>query len=199
MLLVRFSEKTMQTRIKTFVAVVGLLLIGMGTMFAQATQPPGAQSMPTSGAPPAFAVAQPTGVSDDDIAMLRADLRSKRKQITAQNMNLTTDEAAKFWPVYDQYVLATIKQNDVRWAMIKDYAVNYSTMTDAQAQDYIKRSNIVDQQLLALRLRYVSAFEKVVSAKKAALWYQVDRRIDLLINLQISSQIPMIDAGQSAR
>jgi len=129
--------------------------------------------------------------------MLRADLRSKRKQITAQNMNLTTEEAAKFWPVYDQYVLATIKQNDARWAMIKDYAANYGSMTDEQAQSYIKRSNIVDQQLLALRLRYVSAFEKVVSAKKAALWYQVDRRIDLLINLQISSQIPMIDAGQA--
>jgi len=129
--------------------------------------------------------------------MLRADLRSKRKQITAQNMNLTTEEEAKFWPVYDQYVLATIKQNDGRWAMIKDYAANYGSMTDEQAQSYIKRSNIVDQQLLALLLRYVSAFEKVVSAKKAALWYQVDRRIDLLINLQISSQIPMIDAGQA--
>jgi len=190
----------MQKRLSAVLTVIGLfllLLVGSGWMLAQTSQAPNSQSMPGSGAPPAFGVAQPTGVSDQDIAMLRADLRSKRKQITAQNMNLTTEEAAKFWPVYDQYVLATIKQNDARWAMIKDYAANYGSMTDEQAQSYIKRSNIVDQQLLALRLRYVSAFEKVVSAKKAALWYQVDRRIDLLINLQISSQIPMIDAGQA--
>jgi hypothetical protein len=165
-------------------------------MFAQTSPVPNSQNTPVY-APSANVGAQPTGVSDDDIAMLRADLRSKRKQITAQNMNLSADEAAKFWPVYDQYILATIKQNDVRWAMIKDYVTNYSTMTDDQAQNYIKRSNIIDQQLLALRLRYVSAFEKVVSPKKAALWYQLDRRIDLLINLQLSTQIPMIDASKS--
>jgi hypothetical protein len=166
-------------------------------MFAQAAQAPGAQSQPVYAAGANSGLAQPKGISDDDVAMLRADLRSKRKQITAQNINLTADEAAKFWPVYDQYILATIKQNDVRWAMIKDYAQNYSTMTDDQAQSYIKRSNIIDQQLLALRLRYASAFEKVIPAKKAALWYQVDRHIDLLINLQLSSQIPMIDASHS--
>jgi len=185
-----------QKRITSVLAIAGLLLLASGWMFAQTSPAPNSQNTPVY-APSANVGAQPTGVSDDDIAMLRADLRSKRKQITAQNMNLSADEAAKFWPVYDQYILATIKQNDVRWAMIKDYVTNYSTMTDDQAQNYIKRSNIIDQQLLALRLRYVSAFEKVVSPKKAALWYQLDRRIDLLINLQLSTQIPMIDASKS--
>jgi len=185
-----------QKRITSVLAIAGLLLLASGWMFAQTSPVPNSQNTPVY-APSANVGAQPTGVSDDDIAMLRADLRSKRKQITAQNMNLSADEAAKFWPVYDQYILATIKQNDVRWAMIKDYVTNYSTMTDDQAQNYIKRSNIIDQQLLALRLRYVSAFEKVVSPKKAALWYQLDRRIDLLINLQLSTQIPMIDASKS--
>jgi hypothetical protein len=47
-------------------------------------------------------------------------------------------------------------------------------MTDAQAQDYMKRATPVDQQLLALRMRYVPVFEKVISAKKTALWYQIE-------------------------
>ena len=68
-------------------------------------------------------------------------------------------------------------------------------MTDAQAQDYIKRANAVDEQLLELRMRYVPLFEKVISAKKTALCYQIDRRIDLLINLQLSSVIPMVDTS----
>ena len=80
--------------------------------------------------------------------------------------------------------------------MIQEYAANYNTMSDAQAQDYIKRSNAVDQQLLALRMRYVPVFEKVISPKKTALWYQIDRRIDLLINLQLSSAIPLINTTQ---
>jgi hypothetical protein len=140
--------------------------------------------------------AQSTKISDQDIEMLRKDMRAQRKEVTAQNMSLTADEATKFWPIFDQYRQEAIKPNDDRWALIKDYAANYSTMTDAQAQDYIKRSTAVEEQLIALRMKYVPLFEKVVSPKKTALWYQIDRRIDLLINLQLSAQIPMVDTSK---
>jgi hypothetical protein len=137
--------------------------------------------------------AQASPIKDQDIEMLRADLRQQRKQIMAENMTLTADEATKFWPIFDQYRKEAIKPNDERWAVIKDYAANYATMTDAQAQDYMKRSTAVDQQLLALRMKYVPIFEQVISAKKTALWYQIDRRVDLLINLQLSAMIPMVN------
>jgi hypothetical protein len=174
---------------KLILFVVSLMFLCNVSIFAQTSQPPAAQSASGSGAPS-------NSVSDKDIEMLRADLRAQRKQITAQNMILTADEATKFWPIFDQYRQEAIKSNDERWAVIKDYAANYNTMTDAQAQDYIQRANTVDQQLLALRMKYVPVFEKVISAKKTALWYQIDRRIDLLINLQLSAVIPMVNAGQ---
>jgi len=66
-------------------------------------------------------------------------------------------------------------------------------MTDEQAQAYITRSNAIDEQLMALRMKYVPLFEKVISPRKTALWFQIDRRIDLLINLQLSSSIPMVN------
>ena len=154
-------------------------------MFAQAAQP-SAQS--GSGAE-----AQPNSINDKDIEMLRANLRENRKELMAQNMTLTADEATKFWPIFDQYRKEAISPNDDRWVLIKEYAANYNAMTDAQAQDYMKRATAVDQQLLALRLRYVPVFEKVIFAKKTALWYQIDRHIDLMINLQLSSMIPMVD------
>ena len=62
-----------------------------------------------------------------------------------------------------------------------------------KAQDFIKRSTAIDQQLLALRMKYVPVFEKVISPKKTALWYQIDRRLDLLINLQLAALIPVVD------
>jgi hypothetical protein len=159
------------------------------SIFAQVSQKPAAQTV--SGAD-----TQSNNVSDKDIEMLRADLRAQRKQITAQNMTLTADEATKFWPIFEQYRQEAIKPNDERWAVIKDYATNYNTMTDAQAQDYMQRANAVDQQLLALRMKYVPVFEKVISPKKTALWYQIDRRIDLLINLQLSAVIPMVNTSK---
>jgi len=169
-----------KTSIKAVLAVVCVLVACNLSTFAQ-------ESGPAS-----------NSVTDKDIEMLRSNLREQRKQITAQNMTLTADEATKFWPIFDQYRQEAIKPNDDRWALIKDYAANYNTMTDAQAQDYIKRSTDVEQQLLALRMKYVPVFEKVLSPKKTALWYQIDRRIDLLINLQLSSQIPMVDTSKQA-
>jgi len=175
--------------IKAAVVVVTVLFVCNVSMFAQASQKPAAQSV--SGAD-----AQSNNLTDQDVEMLRAGLRAQRKEIVAQNMALTADEATKFWPIFDQYRKEAIKPNDERWAVIKDYAANYNTMTDAQAQDYIKRSTAVDQQLLALRMKYVPVFEKVISSQKTALWYQIDRRIDILINLQLSTVIPMVNANK---
>ena len=173
---------------KSCEVVVCVLVLGLSSisMIAQTSQPSASQSVSGPGA-------QSNSISDRDIEMLRSDLRAQRKQIMAQSMTLTADEATKFWPIFDQYRQAAIKANDERWAVIKDYATNYNTMTDAQAQDYMQRANAVDEQLLALRMRYIPMFEKVISAKKTALCYQIDRRIDLLINLQLSSVIPMVD------
>ena len=101
--------------------------------------------------------------------MLREDIRTQRKQITAANMTLTSAEATKFWPIYDQYIQETIKINDDRWAMIKDYAANYDTMTDQQAQDHMKRSVAIDQQFTALREKYVAIFQKVAQKDRAVV------------------------------
>ena len=45
-----------------------------------------------------------TGVQiDQDVELMRRDLRSEKKQILAANLPLTDVEATKFWVVYDQY------------------------------------------------------------------------------------------------
>ncbi len=111
-------------------------------------------------------------------------------------MTLTPDEATQFWPIYDQYIQEIIKINDARWTLIKDYEANYDKMLDQTAENYMKTSARVDQQLVALREKYVPIFEKVVSPKKTALWYQIDRRLDLVFNLQLAGMIPVVDASK---
>ena len=163
--------------------VVSAMLLATVPVYAQSSQ-----SVPGASAAP------PTASSDQQLQMLRQDIQAQRKQITAANMPLTPDEATKFWPLYDQYRQEASKNGDERWALIKDYADNYQTMTDAQAQDYIKREAANEQKVIALRLKYVPIFEKVISAKKTALFCQIDHRVDLMIQLQLASQIPMVDA-----
>ena len=136
---------------------------------------------------------QPTAASEQDIQMLRENIRSSRKKVVAANMNLTADEATKFWPIYDQYQQGLNKIGDARWQLMKEYAASYPNVSADQAQSFMARSTQIDQQMIALREQYVPIFEKVLSPKKTALWYQIDRQIDLVVNMQLASLLPLVD------
>jgi hypothetical protein len=131
-------------------------------------------------------------VNDANIQLMRQDIRSQRKKVVAANMPLTDDEATKFWPVYDRYIGETIKVNDARFAIINEYAKNYETGTEEQADSFIKRWLALDQDNTQLRLKYIPEFEKVISRKKTAMFFQIDRRVSMMIELQLASNIPLV-------
>ena len=130
--------------------------------------------------------------TDQDVELLRKDIRSEKKQILAANLTLTDAEATKFWPIYDQYTAELVKINDAKYAAIKDYATNYDTLTDAKALELGKQILGVDQSVAQLRMKYTPMFSKVVSGKKTALFFQLDRRLVMLIDLQLAAAIPMV-------
>jgi hypothetical protein len=131
-------------------------------------------------------------VTDQDVQLLRKDLRSQRKQLIAANLPLTDAEAVKFWPVYDQYQAEITKIGDTRFALIKEYATNYNTLTDTQAHDLVTRMIGVDESLVQLRQKYIPIVEKVLPGKKTAMFFQMDRRVALMIDLQLASMIPIV-------
>jgi len=155
----------------------------------QPASPSQTQQPPSSGN---AANQTPEQVEEANIQLMRQDIRAERKKIVAANMPLTETEATKFWPIYDRYIGETVKVNDVRYALIKEYAQNHDTMTDAQANSFIKRWVALDGDNTQLRLKYVPEFEKVISPKKTAMFFQIDRRVAMMIELQLSSQIPLV-------
>jgi hypothetical protein len=129
---------------------------------------------------------------DDDIQLLRRDLRSQKKQIVAANMDLTDAEAIKFWPVYDQYAADLAKINDTKAALVSEYFQDHTTMSGDQADSYIRRRAAVEESIMQLRLKYMPVFRKVLSGRQTALFFQIDWRLGLLIDLQLA-QMPLID------
>jgi len=134
-----------------------------------------------------------TGVEiEKDLALLRRNLRGEKKKVIALNVPLTETEATKFWPVYDQYAAEMSKHYDEFYALIKDYAANQKTLTDARAIDIIRRWSAIQVELAQTRQRYVPVVEKVLPGKKAALFFQIDRRLYELMDLQVASQVPLV-------
>jgi hypothetical protein len=131
-------------------------------------------------------------VTDRDIQLLRQDVRSQKKQLVAANLTLTEAEATKFWPIYDEYAAEMTKIGDQKYALIKEYAQNFGSLTDAQAQSLLDRSLALDEAVAQLRIKYVPIVNKVLPGTKTATFFQIDRRLSTLIDLQLASQIPLV-------
>ena len=130
---------------------------------------------------------------DENIRLFRKDVRSLKKQIISANMELTDAEAQQFWPIYDRYTAEMGKIEDRKFELLKEYARNYDTITDAQADAYIKGRAEVEESILQLRLKYLPIFRRVLSGKTAALFTQMEWRLGLVVDLQVASQVPMIE------
>ena len=134
-----------------------------------------------------------TGVEPvKDIDLLRRDLRAEKKQLIALNLSLTETEATKFWPVYDQYIAEITKVYDEFYGSVKEFAGKQKTITDAEATALMKRWADALVQIAQMRQRYIPIFEKVIPAKKTAVFMLVDRRLYALIDLQVVSETPLI-------
>ena len=131
-------------------------------------------------------------VSEQDVKLLRQDLRSQKKQLIAANLTLTDAESTKFWPVYDQFSAEMTTLGDRKLALIKEYAQGFGSLTDTQAQSLLNRSLALDEAATQLRIKYVPIINKVLPGTKTATFFQMERRISMLIDLQVASQIPLV-------
>ena len=142
-------------------------------------------------------VISPT-VTDQDIAMLRQDIRATKMRVIGENMSLNDTEAQKFWPIYKHYADDLHDVNNEKYALLKQYAETWSTMTDQDALIYGRRSMEVDKEAQALRLKYVPVVTEVLPGKKAATFFQLERKLCLMVDLQLFSQIPLAHEKESS-
>ena len=134
---------------------------------------------------------------DQSVALIRQDLRSSKKQTIAASLQLTDAEATKFWPLYDRYSSELSKLGDQRYALIKEYANGYGTVTDDQALSILKRSLSLDEQVAQLRSKYLPIVSQVLPGTKAATFFQMDRYINSLIDVQVAGAIPLVQEQSS--
>src|SRR5271155_2481573 len=135
-------------------------------------------------------VISPT-VTEEDIVLLRKDLRAMKMQVIGQNMPLTDAEGQKFWPIYNHYVKDLHEVNNQKYALLKQYAEMWATMTDQDALIYVRHWLEADGEAQALRLKYVPVVSQVLPGRKTATFFQLDRRLNMIIDLQLFSQIPL--------
>ena len=143
-------------------------------------------------ASPTSSPAPDNDATTQEIEMMRKDLRSTRKQLIAANLKLTDEQATKFWPIYDQYIAELVQINNTKYEVIKEYVDSRGTLTPEQADSMTTRLLNLDVSVTQLRQKYQPIFRAALPARETATFFQLDRRIAMLIDLQLASQIPLI-------
>jgi hypothetical protein len=153
---------------------------------------PSGQAQKLTRLPDGTIVYDDTQSPDQDIQLLKSNIRSQKKQIVAANLDLTDAESEKFWPVYNRYAEDLAKIYDNKIALFQEYLENHDSMSGEQAESYLRRRAAVEEDIMQVRLKYLPEFRKVLTGRETALFYQIDWRLDLMINLQLA-QAPMIN------
>jgi hypothetical protein len=128
---------------------------------------------------------------DSLVAIARKDTLAHKADIVAKNMTFDGAQAGAFWPLYKQYEAERQKVGDDRFAIIGDLVDHYGVLDDARAKGLLDRSFANDEKRLAVEKKYKDEMLKVLPAKLVARFFQVDRRINMLIDLTLSSKIPL--------
>jgi uncharacterized membrane protein len=131
-------------------------------------------------------------LSDSDIQLMRSDIQASKNEVITATMKFSDAESAAFWPVYRDYTRDQQLIGDERIKLIRDYVANYDTMDDNNSKDMVQRMINIEDKTLNLREDYWPKFMKALGAKRAAKFYQVDNRLSLILNLQLTSAIPLI-------
>jgi hypothetical protein len=138
-----------------------------------------------------FVSAPAVAQDNDNMEILREKLRADKKLIVAENMQLSDAEGKTFWPVYNAYQEEKSKLADRRRQVIQDYAANFRNLPDEVAKDLVDRSLAIKQDDVKLMAAYLPKFRQAVGDKKAARFYQIENKIDAVVNFELAANIPL--------
>src|SRR5271156_4489100 len=125
------------------------------------------------------------------IDLLRDNVRQQKAEMVGAVMQLSAADAAKFWPIYEQYDIELAKLNDLRVANIEEYARAYNQMTDEKADELIQKALSYRKQRSELLAKYYELVKRALGGITAARFIQVEDQLLLIIDLQIDSSLPV--------
>jgi hypothetical protein len=129
---------------------------------------------------------------ETDIRGIRTDIREVAKEIVAENLELTTEQAKIFWPLYDEYMAELALLGDKEVKLTEEYMLNFYLMEEATASNLLDDVLNLERDKQSLKSEYIRKMKKVLPAKVVGKFYQIERRLSLLIDAEKVSRIPLL-------
>jgi hypothetical protein len=125
------------------------------------------------------------------IELTRAEIQVRRQALVTAAMDLQAPEADIFWPLYRDYRVAMAKVNDRYVKLLMSYLQKYDDLTDVDATRLMDEYLSIERARNGVKAKYVPLFREKLPARKVARFFQVDNKLDAIINADLASVIPL--------
>ena len=123
---------------------------------------------------------------------LLAKIQSDKKGIVERTMNLTPDEAKKFWPLYDAFQRELeVPRREATLATL-DYVAAENSLTDANAKRIAEQILAAQLKEAQLRQKHFKQLLKVLPARKATRYMQIENKIQAVARYEAARAIPLV-------
>ena len=132
-------------------------------------------------------------VTTDELELVKSILKSERKVFFVQNMDLSTEEFNRFWPVYDKY---QAEESKIQANVITDYKkmVNQGNELSDEELEVINKNYFTRRKKMnALQVKYYKIVKKGFGTGAATRFLQIDRFVDATIRATLFSEMPLIE------
>ena len=122
-------------------------------------------------------------------------VHDQKKLIILENLTLTEEESAKFWPLFRDFQEASYDLEEKQIEMILFYMKNHKSLTEEQASNLINLyfSTSDNRRKLLRDLAFSLEFNKVLPAKKIFRFLQVQQNIEAIEQNEISKKVPLLE------
>jgi hypothetical protein len=131
-----------------------------------------------------------------NLDILRDTIRANKKALVAVNLNLTGEEAAKFWPIYDRYQKDLTGVHDRLIALIEDYTANFRDLSNEKAMKLAEEYLSVEADRAKVRRAYLDEIAKALPGRKVARFYQIENKMDAVLRYDLAAEIPVVDVSE---
>ena len=133
--------------------------------------------------------------STNNLEIMHEKLKADKKLIVAKYMELTESEAKKFWPVYEEYQKNLQKLNERLQSLLQNYATEYqsNSLTDGKAKKLLDEWIVLDKDEASHRKTYAAKVLKVLPAKKAARYLQIENEARVLVKYDLAKTVPLVE------
>jgi hypothetical protein len=125
---------------------------------------------------------------------IETEIGAGKRASIAQQLQLTLDEDARFWPIYDAHQKALLAFNQRRLDNIMAYARAYNedTMDDATALALAREALDLERDEAKQMEKTFNKLRKAIPVTKAVRYLQVENKLRAIVRFEQAAQVPFV-------